>query len=50
MVYIHAYAVLQRMENGAVDKDLEKRLDLEGSSYDEEEPEDIKIAKEELKV
>lgn len=41
---------LQRKENGSLDRDLEKRLDLEGSSYDDEEPDDVRMARDELKV
>lgn len=42
---------LQRKElAGLEDRELEKQLDLEGYSYDEEEPEEVKSARAELKV
>lgn len=45
------FFLLQRKELiGAGDKELEKRLDLEGASYGDEDPEDVKMARDELKV
>lgn len=44
--------ILQRKESAETngDKALEKKLDLEGSSYDDVEPSDVSMARDELKV